>query len=674
MTQPHSYRSILLLSLAAFVATLTVYLLTMPQTITLEDAGLFQMVCHEGGIGHPPGYPLFILSCQAFVSLPIFDNSVFAANLLSALYAALACAVLVCVAYELTGNEYAALLAGGLYGFSETLWSQAIIVEVYSLAALLFAISLWLCLLYRRHGNDALLICLALVTGLGLANHWPLHLLAAPALVISLGPAWIQLVRKLSSPLLLFMLALAFSLGISPYLSLFQADPVMALYGSIDSVEEFIRYVRRDAYSDHSEIAGWADRAAYQLWVWRQTMIETSVLLVPFMLLGIVLSFRQLGLIMASSLLALYLGSTSLLILLLGFEYNDFRVAIFKPYPVIAYQGVVLWIAMGAALLFGEIEKRRPAAGIVLLAVMLAWVLGVNFESNDRRHNDFTERFAVELLNQLPTGAVMIAEGDNIVGPLGYLHHVRGLRPDIELRSWHNLLFANRLATPYAPDEQQRQQWTAFLAAESRPVYATSRQGFTARHQGLVFQIGPRDAAQPCDARLHAFVDYVLELRNQALLSDEHERALLSGILLELSRQHVGLVAELRSAQPQELDVLQALQQTFEGAVASIEYILAQQPGPEARPYLLQMIAVARQQLQPGMSAQTRSLMDYFDGRAALLEPEGLNRATMHFERSVDVFPSAANPAACSLVEMYGAAGEAQQQQATVTRLDLSCN
>ena len=56
-------------SLAAFTAAFVLYLRTMPRTITLEDAGLFQMVCHIGGISHPPGYPTFTLFCQGLVAI-----------------------------------------------------------------------------------------------------------------------------------------------------------------------------------------------------------------------------------------------------------------------------------------------------------------------------------------------------------------------------------------------------------------------------------------------------------------------------------------------------------------------------------------------------------------------------------------------------------------------------
>ena len=62
---------------------LAAYLITMPRLITLEDAGLFQMVCHVGGIGHPPGYPLFTLLCQQLT----LQDSVFNGNLISVMFA-----------------------------------------------------------------------------------------------------------------------------------------------------------------------------------------------------------------------------------------------------------------------------------------------------------------------------------------------------------------------------------------------------------------------------------------------------------------------------------------------------------------------------------------------------------------------------------------------------------
>jgi heme/copper-type cytochrome/quinol oxidase subunit 4 len=59
-----------------------------------------------------------------------------------------------------------------LLAFSPVLWSQSVIVEVYSLNALfqmgvLLLIYMWMC----RPKNDALLYVAAFLFGLGLTNH-----------------------------------------------------------------------------------------------------------------------------------------------------------------------------------------------------------------------------------------------------------------------------------------------------------------------------------------------------------------------------------------------------------------------------------------------------------------------------------------------------------------------
>ena len=156
--------------LLVLLVTLSLYLVTMPQTITLEDAGLFQMICHKGGIGHPPGYPLFILSCQAFVNLPVFEQDVVAGNLMSALFASAACSVLLIVLRQLQVTGLLSVSLALVYGLSATFWSQAIIVEVYSLAVLLFLICLSLSLAYRDSEQVKYLLWLALVYGLACLN------------------------------------------------------------------------------------------------------------------------------------------------------------------------------------------------------------------------------------------------------------------------------------------------------------------------------------------------------------------------------------------------------------------------------------------------------------------------------------------------------------------------
>ena len=71
----------------ALLATGTLYVATMPRSITFEDAGLFHQVCHLQGIAHPPGYPLFTSICSSLYSLG-FDP-IMTGNLISIVFALL---------------------------------------------------------------------------------------------------------------------------------------------------------------------------------------------------------------------------------------------------------------------------------------------------------------------------------------------------------------------------------------------------------------------------------------------------------------------------------------------------------------------------------------------------------------------------------------------------------
>ncbi|MEX2327094.1 MAG: DUF2723 domain-containing protein, partial [Pseudomonadales bacterium] len=239
--------------LAVFAATLGVYFITMPRTITLEDAGLFQMVCHLGGISHPPGYPLFTLLCNGLVQVPGVING----NLVSALFASLAVAFFHHICYRLTNERLFAYVASLSWGFSAAFWSQAIIIEVYSLAALLFMICWWLVIEFEQSRRNTFWFGACLVFGLALSNHWPLMILSSAGLLAAVSPALGDLLSRCRSPkFVVWSLALVLA-GLLPYATLvLDANPKIAIYGAIDSFGDFLRYVARSAYKDDHATAG----------------------------------------------------------------------------------------------------------------------------------------------------------------------------------------------------------------------------------------------------------------------------------------------------------------------------------------------------------------------------------------------------------------------------------
>ncbi|MBL69197.1 MAG: hypothetical protein CMO74_12240 [Verrucomicrobiales bacterium] len=187
---------------AATVVTLLVYLYTLAPNVTLEDSGELATASMYAGVPHAPGYPLWTIYSWAFTKIIPFGNMAWRVGISSAVAAALACgltALMISRGSRLFFDSIESLrgmaeqarqsisvaagFAGGaIFGFSGFMWSQAVIVEVYTLSTFTFAGVL--CLLMRWYfipERNWALYAAYLVFGLCLANHQTL-LLAAVAI------------------------------------------------------------------------------------------------------------------------------------------------------------------------------------------------------------------------------------------------------------------------------------------------------------------------------------------------------------------------------------------------------------------------------------------------------------------------------------------------------------
>ena len=636
------------------------------------------MVCHKGGIGHPPGYPLFVLTCQQFVGLPFFGNGVFAANLLSAIIASAACVILYLISKKLIKDDLISLAVSLSYGLSMTFWSQAIIVEVYSLAVLMFMCCLLFALRFAESGKFADLFLLAVLFGLSLSNHWPLHLLATPALLAIVAPRWMDFLSFFRKPGLLILLALGFCAGLLPYVSLLQEAPAFAVYGAVDSFEQFIRYVLRTAYSDHSELARWQDRWNYQAWLLGQSLNEMHVLLAPLVLAGLYRSFSVLSFSSALSLILVYLSGTTLLNLLLGFEYNEFRIAIFSPYPIVAYLTLAVWMGIGLQWLVVKLSATMPVAkvGAPLFACLLT-LIG-NYPVIAGTQNSFAEHYGEMVLVQVPPDSVLFVEGDSGVGLIGYLHYVRGDRPDLELRSWNNLVFPNRLVSPFSPRKHQDSVRLEFIQESKRPVFSTSHGAGVLNH-GLVFQHNEPTGFR-CDARIHSYIEYLVQLERDDSLRNGHEKDLLFQLITTLTLQHLALQSFNGPGKAEETRILGALATTWAGRLAILRVGSSTYIDDMEKARLREMGEELHATLHALASRQLKGSLAAYRGQLELQGESDLEAARLFLEESVLVYPVAANPAVCLLRSTYRRLGLQSDLDAMIKtpesvtcRMNLSC-
>src|SRR5712675_1889230 len=177
--RPFSSQAELICAGAVFLVALVVYSRTLAPTVTLTDSGELIVAAYGLGVAHPPGTPLWVMLAHLASLLPVGSVAV-RINFSSAVFAALACAMLTLVVAELLvtascfaaprrrkravrqGSNIESSNAGGLLtfapavgagllmAFSRTLWAYATITEVYALNALLVLLVFFLVVRWRR--------------------------------------------------------------------------------------------------------------------------------------------------------------------------------------------------------------------------------------------------------------------------------------------------------------------------------------------------------------------------------------------------------------------------------------------------------------------------------------------------------------------------------------------
>jgi transmembrane protein TMEM260 (protein O-mannosyltransferase) len=210
---------------AVFLAALLVYSWTLAPTVTPTDSGELILAAYGLGVAHPPGVPLWIMLAHVASLIPV-GNVAVRINISSAVFAALACAILTLVVAEiliaasclvaprrkskaprqesnLENSSTRAFIfapavgAGLLMAFSRTLWAYATITEVYALNALLILLIFFLVVRWRRriietraNHNDAVaapdswIYAAAFVFGLAMGVHHVTVGLTLPAIAV----------------------------------------------------------------------------------------------------------------------------------------------------------------------------------------------------------------------------------------------------------------------------------------------------------------------------------------------------------------------------------------------------------------------------------------------------------------------------------------------------------
>jgi hypothetical protein len=504
---------------AVAVGLFLFYAWCSPRTIALEDDGLFVMASYFNGIAHPPGYPVFTLIGHLFSQLP-FGSVAWRVHLVSALFGGLTCAVIWCIARSLVPSRPIATASALAYGFSEVFWSQAIIAEVYTLNTFITFLVVFMLLEMTRFrpktpSVDAPdvdrtgALALGFVYGIGLSNHWPLLVLFSPAYLLLAWPVIGPLLRRSMA------LFVGLGLGLLPYLWLYlrsQMDPEISFFGPLEGWSEFNQFVSRSNYgsADHEPGVGWNDKVGYLGYLGRSALSQFTLLGAVVGLIGLLFPGRHF-----KTVTLLLLGGACvslLLVLLLDREYSLLGTFVFRVYPLPAYGVVALLMPLGmfrSGQFFRELPTpalgRFPNATALVIVAILP--LMVHAGQNLRGHYIWAERFARDVLDEIPQNGIMLLKSDIDALSIGYVHQVLGYREDVEIYGLDGLLFKNRLYDPWGNHDKssKRKALEELIEGSGKEVCFVGLKGYFGVLHGLRWN-GHTSCHEPGKEGVHAAI------------------------------------------------------------------------------------------------------------------------------------------------------------------------
>ncbi len=152
------------------ISSLALYVRTLAPSLLFGDSAEFQTIAYTLGIGHPTGYPVYILLAKLFTFLPVGDIA-YRVNLLSAVAAALTVSLVYLILRRLGAWQVPAALSVFFLACAALFWKHASIAEIYAASALCLAFILYSILTWKESENPRWLFAAGLVGGLSMGIH-----------------------------------------------------------------------------------------------------------------------------------------------------------------------------------------------------------------------------------------------------------------------------------------------------------------------------------------------------------------------------------------------------------------------------------------------------------------------------------------------------------------------
>src|SRR5205809_3796090 len=479
------FRTELFCTSAVFLVALLLYCCTLAPTVTLTDSGELIVVAHGLGVAHPPGVPLWVMLAHLASLMPL-GNVAVRINFSSALFAALASAMLTLVVAELiitasylpktkergarkktrTADSVVdhvlifapAVGAGLLMAFSRTLWSYATIAEVYTLNTLLILTVFFLMARWRRcivadqtnisspiTIHDSWLYAAALVFGLALGVHHVTVGLILPALAILVYRT--KGLKFFTSRRLLYaaLISIGGLVAVYAYLPFAASRSPVINWGNPRSLQEIWWHVTGRQYRVFLSFSPSMMGTQFVEFC-RMLLREFGPAWLPLSLVvafaGSRSAFRQ----DRTSFWFLFFIVMADLAYALSYEIAEDKDAYYLPtfisVAIAAGFGMRWLIQLSASKAMALQKTYWVAAAAVLLTSATAFA--ANWPFNNRRHYFIAHDYAENLFRTIEPNGLLLTQDWQVAGPMFYEQEVERRRTDVKVvdinllrRSWY---------------------------------------------------------------------------------------------------------------------------------------------------------------------------------------------------------------------------------------------
>ena len=472
---------------AVFLVGLIVYSWTLAPTVTLTDSGELIVAAYGLGVAHPPGFPLWVMLAHLASLVPIGSVAV-RINFSSAVFAALACAMLTLVVAELlvTASGFAAprrrnkagrkssiiesseargllrfasaVSAGLLMAFSRTLWSYATITEVYALNALLVLLVFFLVVRWRRRiiemrmdssagvaTPDAWIYVAAFVFGLSMGVHHVTVALTLPAIaVVVYRTAGLKFFasRRLLYAALISIGALILVYSYLPWAA--SRSPAMN-WGNPRSLQEIWWHITGRQYRVFFSFSPAAMGTQFAEFC-RMLLREFGFAWLPVALFLAVAGLASAYKRDRTAFWFLLLIVIADLAYALSYEIAEDKDAYYLP----AFISIAIAAGLGIYWLLQRIASKSSAiwksyvAAAAAIVLTSATAFGANWPFNNRRHYFIANDYVENLFSTIAPNGLVLTQDWQVASPMFYVQEIEQRRGDVKLldinllrRSWY---------------------------------------------------------------------------------------------------------------------------------------------------------------------------------------------------------------------------------------------